>query len=135
MMFPEKKGNSFCTWGSLSFRIVVLLYSFQQIQKIFTHYLLQPTLVLLPGKSHGWKSLAGYSPWRHKELDMTEQLHFLFLSFPFNDFNDMCIGPFENKIQFINDIFQIFYLCASFWIASIGMPSSLLISSVACICD
>ena len=22
----------------------------------------QPTLVLLPGKSHGWRSLAGYSP-------------------------------------------------------------------------
>ena len=66
---------------------------------------------------------------------MTEQLHFLFLSFPFNDFNDMCIGPFENKIQFTNDIFQTFYLCASFWIASISMPSSLLISSVACICN
>ena len=23
----------------------------------------QPTAVLLPGKSHGWRSLAGYSPW------------------------------------------------------------------------
>ena len=30
-VFPEINGNSFCTWGSLSFRIVVLLYSFQQI--------------------------------------------------------------------------------------------------------
>jgi len=30
---------------------------------------------LLPGKSHGWRSLVGYSPWGHKELDMTEQLH------------------------------------------------------------
>ena len=30
---------------------------------------------LLPGKSHGWRSLLGYSPWGHKELDMTEQLH------------------------------------------------------------
>ena len=25
-------------------------------------------------KSHGQRSLAGYSPWGHKELDMTEQL-------------------------------------------------------------
>ena len=27
-------------------------------------------------KSHGWRSLVGYSPWDHKESDMTEQLHF-----------------------------------------------------------
>ena len=32
------------------------------------------TLVLLPGKSHGQRSLVGYSPWVHKELDMTEWL-------------------------------------------------------------
>ena len=31
-----------------------------------------------PGKSHGWKSLVGYSPWGRKELDMTEWLHFHF---------------------------------------------------------
>ena len=36
----------------------------------------QPTPVLLPGKSHGWRSLVGYSPWGRKELNMTEQLHF-----------------------------------------------------------
>ena len=30
----------------------------------------QPTPVLLPGKSHGQRSLAGYSPWGCKELDM-----------------------------------------------------------------
>ena len=28
--------------------------------------------VFLPGKSHGQRSLADYSPWGHKELDMTE---------------------------------------------------------------
>ena len=31
--------------------------------------------ILLPGKSHGWRSLVGYSPWGRKESDMTEQLH------------------------------------------------------------
>ena len=36
----------------------------------------QPTPVLLPGKFHGLRSLVGYSPWGHKELDMTEWLHF-----------------------------------------------------------
>ena len=38
----------------------------------------QPTPVLLPGKSHGWRSLVGYSPWGCKESDTTEQLHFNF---------------------------------------------------------
>ena len=38
----------------------------------------QPTLVFLPGKSHGQRSLAGCSPWGRKELDMTERLHFHF---------------------------------------------------------
>jgi len=31
-----------------------------------------PTPVFLPGKSHGWRSLVGYSSWGGKELDMTE---------------------------------------------------------------
>jgi len=32
--------------------------------------------VFLPGKSHGWRSLVGYSPWGHKESDTIERLHF-----------------------------------------------------------
>ena len=32
----------------------------------------QPTPVFLPGKSHGQRSLAGYSLWGLKELDTTE---------------------------------------------------------------
>ena len=35
-----------------------------------------PTPVLLPGESHGKRSLVGYSPWGHKESDRTERLHF-----------------------------------------------------------
>ena len=34
----------------------------------------QPTPVFLPGEFHGQGSLAGYSPWNHKESDTTEQL-------------------------------------------------------------
>ena len=30
--------------------------------------------VFLPGESHGQRSLAGYSPWAHKELDTAEWL-------------------------------------------------------------
>ena len=37
-----------------------------------------PTPVLLPGKSHGRRSLAGCSPWGHEESDTTERLHFSF---------------------------------------------------------
>ena len=30
----------------------------------------------MPGKSHGQRSLVGYSPWGHKESDTTERLHY-----------------------------------------------------------
>ena len=53
---------------SKSLLVIYLMYSRQW----------QPTPVLLPGKSHGWRSLVGYSPWGRKESDMTEQLHFHF---------------------------------------------------------
>ena len=43
-----------------------------------------PTPVLLPGKSHGWRSLVGCSPWGSWGSDMTEWLHFHFSLF--------CIG-------------------------------------------
>ena len=39
----------------------------------------QPTPVFLPGESHGWRSLVGYSPRGCKESDTTERLSF-FLS-------------------------------------------------------
>ena len=38
----------------------------------------QPTLLLLPGKSHGRRSLVGCSPWGCEESDTTPQLHFHF---------------------------------------------------------
>ena len=44
----------------------------------------QPTPVLLPGESHGWRSLVGCSPWGHWESNMTERLHF--------DFSLSCVG-------------------------------------------
>ena len=38
-----------------------------------------PTPVLLPGEFRGQRSLAGFSPWDHKESDMTKQPSLLFL--------------------------------------------------------
>ena len=48
--------------------------SFTGVQRRHWH----PTPVFLPGKSHGWRSLVGCSPWDRKELDTTERLHFHF---------------------------------------------------------
>ena len=42
-----------------------------------------PTPVLLPGKSGGWRSLVGCSPWGLEESDTTERLHFHFSLFTF----------------------------------------------------
>ena len=39
----------------------------------------QLTPVLLPGESHRWRSLVGYSPWGRKGSDTTERLHFHFI--------------------------------------------------------
>ena len=43
--------------------------------------------VLLPGKSHGQRSLVCYSLWGRKESDTTEQLHFTSTSLVINDPN------------------------------------------------
>ena len=63
----------------------------------------QPTPVLLPGKSHGWRSLVGYSPWGHKKSDMTEQLHIHF-PYPFfpPSFLPFPTSPFPSLLQFIS---------------------------------
>ena len=42
------------------------------VRKIPWRRVWQPTTVFLPGESHGQRSLTGYSPWGHKESDMTE---------------------------------------------------------------
>ena len=44
------------------------------IRKIPWRRAWQPTPVFLPRETHGQRSLAGYSPWGHKELDTTQRL-------------------------------------------------------------
>ena len=44
------------------------------VRKICWRRAWQPTLVFLPEKFHGQRSLVGCSPWGHKELDTTEGL-------------------------------------------------------------
>ena len=52
------------------------------VRKILLRREWQPTPVFLPWESHGQRSLAGCSPWGHKELDMTEWLSTDFLLEP-----------------------------------------------------
>ena len=61
----------------------VPLSTAQTQEKALTHRTLgegngTPTPLLLPGKSHGRRSLVGFSPWGRKESYRTERLHFHF---------------------------------------------------------
>ena len=58
----------------IDIEINILWYLFSEFWKIFWRREWQPTPVFLPEKFHGQRSLAGYSPWGYKELDMTERL-------------------------------------------------------------
>ena len=55
-------------------KIICLIYTSVYIRRGQWH----PTPVLLPGKSHGRRSLVGCSPWGREESDTTERLHFPF---------------------------------------------------------
>ena len=52
--------------------------SFSVAKCLFWRRQWQPTPVLLPGKSHGQRSLVGCNLWGCEESDTTEQLHFHF---------------------------------------------------------
>ena len=45
------------------------------VRKISWRRKWQSAAVFLPGKFHGQRSLAGYSPWGHKEWDRTKHIH------------------------------------------------------------
>ena len=68
-------------WASLVAQMVKNLPAMQEtggfdpwVRKIIWRREWQPTPVLLPGESHGQKSLVVFSPWGHKELGMAGQL-------------------------------------------------------------
>ena len=63
-----------------SWLTMLLIPIIQQSDSVSRRRQWQATLVLLPRKSLGWRSLVGCSPWGHYEYesDSTEQLHFHF---------------------------------------------------------
>ena len=74
--------------GSHMLNFIILLWSrlancllywwFQNSWSVTRRRQWHPTPVLLPGKSHGQRSLVGYSPWGLEESDTTKWLHFHF---------------------------------------------------------
>ena len=70
----QQNGMDECPW----------ILGYEHLSRLERRRQWHPTSVLLPGKSHGWKSLVGCSPWSRLESDTTEQLHF--------HFSRSCIG-------------------------------------------
>ena len=62
----------------------------------------KPTPVFLPGELHGERSLVGYNPWHHKELDTTERLN--------------------NKVSHVSGIIRYLSFCA--WFLSLNIMFS-----------
>ena len=63
--------------------------------------------ILLPGKFHGQRSLVGYSPWGHKEVDMTERL-------TLSTFNNVSNNANYSFVIFLSSFF--FFLVESYQI-------------------
>ena len=64
----------------------------------------QPTPVFLPGKSHGQRSLVGYSPWGHKESDVTKVIWYSISQYghTINDFKHTLIWGCLFQISFFH---------------------------------
>ena len=58
--------------------ITSTLYALDSCRCLYQRRQWHPTPVLLPGNSHGRRSLVGRSPWGYEESDTTKRLHFHF---------------------------------------------------------
>ena len=73
-----QKSEPYCKLWALVNNISVLVHHIYPTNTRSWRRQWQATPVLLPRKSHGWRSLVGYSPCGRNELDTTERLHFHF---------------------------------------------------------
>ena len=74
----------------------------------------QPTPVFLPGESHGQSSLAGCSPWGHKESDTTQWLSMHASMLLYNCLESLVINKTFSSVQSLSR----FRLFATPWIAA-----------------
>ena len=82
ILLKKKKNNKKAVYYSILVCFIKILMILLQFKQWLWLYLQRrqwhPTPVLLPGKSHGRRSLVGCSPWGREESDATERLHFHF---------------------------------------------------------
>ena len=61
----------------------------------------------MPGKFHGQRSLVGYSPWGHKEVDMTERLTLSTFNNVSNNANYSFVIFLSSFFFFLEESYQI----------------------------
>ena len=117
MYYMKCHGTVICLLPTMGTSLVAqMVKRLPRMQEIQVQYLSQEDILekemathssILPGKSHGWRSLVGYSPWGGKESDMTEQLHFHF-HFPTMMKNPMYRAFYIHKTKIL--IYILIYL-------------------------
>ena len=70
--------HDFEFWESCLCKFLINIGPFSKTRTLCRRRQWHPTPVLLPGKSYGWRSLKGCSPWGCWGSDTTERLHFHF---------------------------------------------------------
>ena len=68
----------------------------------------QPTPVLLPRKSHGWRSLVGYSPWGREQSDTTERLWLSLYYWKVREWSQTLPGSHHPQKGYVNFFLQAF---------------------------
>ena len=95
----------------------------------------QPTPVFLPGDSHGQRSLVGYSPWGHKELDMPEVTEHACMH-AYNTCMDLCVVLCVCA-SVCADLCVILCVCVCVWIyvwSCVCVPVCADLCVVLCMC-
>ena len=70
----SRKWHTLCKYSSRQIKIILQVW--KNLKQVESEEKWQPTPLLLPGKSHGRRSLVGCSPWGRWESDTMEQLRF-----------------------------------------------------------
>ena len=70
-LLPAFSESKHVGWGTHNYPMAKTRFD-PWVGKISWRRKWQSTPILLPGKSHGQRSLVGYSPWGHKESDMAK---------------------------------------------------------------
>ena len=72
----DKRETDFVCYGMVDH--VLTTQRITHIKHVMTEKAMAPHSSSLAWKTHGWRSMVGYSPWGCLESDTTERLHFHF---------------------------------------------------------